>query len=163
MTCTDCHSGDAAAPAAQGPHGSAATFMLRGANKTWPGAFTLRTSGTNPYNQGAGTAAGLFCLNCHPLRTGTTWQNNVHSQGNHSSYACTRCHIVVPHGGKVSRLIAAKKSASASTLPARYDGATASQVLEFVKASGPNTYDTPNCAASCATGTHPTGTGGETW
>jgi predicted CxxxxCH...CXXCH cytochrome family protein len=158
MTCTDCHTGDAVSPGAQGPHGSAVTFMLRGPNQTWPGTFTLATSGANAYNAGAGTAAGLFCLNCHPLRTGTTWANNVHSRNNHSSRTCVTCHILVPHGGKVSRLIAAKGTGT-STLPARYDGGSA--VTQFRKATSPTTYDKPNCNTSC--GGHGTVTTPETW
>jgi hypothetical protein len=140
--------------------------MLRGVNKTWPGTFTLGTWSTN-FNNAAGT--GLFCVNCHPMRAGATspptgaWLNNVHSQGNHTSRTCTACHILIPHGGKVSRLIAAQ-GAGTSTLPARYTTATnGSVVLEFTKAASPNGYDTPNCAASCNLSTHPTGSGGETW
>jgi hypothetical protein len=157
MTCTDCHSGDAAAPAAQGPHGSAATFMLRGANKTWPGTFTLATTGTAAYNAGAGTAAGLFCLNCHPIRP-ASGSNNVHTRSNHSSRACTDCHILIPHGGKVSRLIAAKGTGT-STLPARYDGG--SVVTQFKKAASATGYSTSNCNTSC--GGHGTVSSPETW
>ena len=46
MTCTDCHGNDAASPAAQGPHGSAVTFMLKGTNRAWPYTVAGANSGT---------------------------------------------------------------------------------------------------------------------
>jgi predicted CXXCH cytochrome family protein len=106
MYCSDCHGADNenSTTDPNGPHGSNSLFMLKGLNKTWPGGFTLSNALT-----GAGTAAGLFCLNCHPIKSGTsTFYNNVHSYSNHrsTSITCVRCHTAVPHGSRLSRLIA---------------------------------------------------------
>ena len=60
MMCSDCHNTDAATPAAQGPHGSAAQFMLRGANAAnWPNV-TLPNRATS------------WCWNCHGTTTNST-------------------------------------------------------------------------------------------
>ncbi len=129
MYCSDCHISNSTTA---GPHGSSYKWMLGGTNKAWP--FTTAASNGSSsgvyrsiktlfewdasYQQGLGTDDGCFCWNCHPPnRQG----NNVHSNGNHSSGYCVDCHIRVPHGGKVSRLIAAENSATAySSMPARY-------------------------------------------
>jgi|GEM_PF-1258169 len=168
MMCSDCHNTDAASPAAQGPHGSAVNFMLRGPNVYWP-----TNSAGAKYNLGnntSGTAflAGLFCLNCHPMRpTTTTWVNNVHTehsgpQGNFTPdrNACVSCHIVIPHGGKVSRLIATRTAG----LPARYaysNTTTNVWVTAFIKAASPTGYATGNCSNAGCSG-HVAITG-ETW
>jgi len=166
MTCTDCHNTDAASTAAQGPHGSAVTFMLTGANRAWPytvaGAnsgtkFTLRTTET-----GIGTANGLFCRNCHPQQytsstTGTNWiHGRAGSQhgSNANVGACVGCHIRIPHGGKVSRLIVTTNA------PARYAVGTPN-FTSFSKASSPTTYTMTNIKSSCSE--HNGGTGGEAW
>lgn len=147
MMCSDCHNTDAASPAAQGPHGSAAQFMLRGANAAnWPNV-TLTNRSTS------------WCMNCH---NGTT---NVHSTGDHSSQRCYACHIVIPHGGKISRLIGDR-----DTMPARYaynNTLTTMQMTKFKKAAA-SSYtkgSTGNCSAACATSDHPaiTGTNVEDW
>ncbi|HEU4384761.1 MAG TPA: hypothetical protein VFR85_14840, partial [Anaeromyxobacteraceae bacterium] len=133
MTCTDCHNTDAASPAAQGPHGSAIAFLLAGTNKAWP--YTVAgTTGTtlrhiSSSETGIGTANGLFCRNCHPQPNSTAsnglhrfvGNSSRHTSGNNDYFACVSCHIRIPHGGKVSRLI---RTANA---PARY-GVTAVSV-----------------------------------
>jgi hypothetical protein len=136
MMCNDCHNTDAAAPAAQGPHGSAVQFMLRGPNTAWPDV-TLSSFATS------------FCANCH-----NTFTADPHG-GNHSSYRCYECHVVIPHGSKLSRLIGDR-----DTMPARYayNGVlTNMQVQSFTKAtqSGNGAYITSNCRAACDT-THST-------
>lgn len=134
MMCSDCHNSDASSPAAQGPHGSAAQFMLRGANSSnWPNV-TLANRNTS------------WCANCHNL--GAT---QVHTKGDHSSYQCYRCHVVVPHGSKMSRLIADRDG----TMPPRYayqNAVTNVYVTSFTKASS---YDKNNCRTSC--GEHSSG------
>ncbi|MDH5525112.1 MAG: NapC/NirT family cytochrome c [Desulfobulbaceae bacterium] len=126
MYCSDCHTSNSTAV---GPHGSSYKWMLGGTNKAWPyrtaanNGANLQDSWTRPYGdarylydkdkfrtlevvlENDGTDDGLFCLNCHPIRDG--WRNNVHGNGNHYNARCADCHIRVPHGGKVSRLIAA--------------------------------------------------------
>jgi predicted CxxxxCH...CXXCH cytochrome family protein len=165
MSCTDCHDSSSATSGSRGPHGSSVKWMLSGPNRAWPyqgAASNGETTGTlwtlSNRATGAGTADGLFCLNCHP----STNQNNVHSTGNHSSYTCTECHIRVPHGGKVSRLISAKSSAAA--LPSRYwpngNGGGTTRMVRFNKTT-PNSYGESNCNASCYGG-HSAGSG-EQW
>ena len=109
MYCSDCHAADSTEPdKSSGAHNSGIKWMLAGTNKSWPyqgtasngmsavtGTWTLGNSATN-----AGTADGLFCLNCHPV----TNTNDTHKTAN-QTIACVSCHIRVPHGGKVPRLI----------------------------------------------------------
>ncbi|WP_457639104.1 cytochrome c3 family protein [Persephonella sp.] len=106
MYCSDCHGAeneDGVDP--KGPHGSTHKFMLKGPNTNWP----LKPDGT-PYTVGDiynGGDTGLFCKNCHDLT-----QAAVHEfKGNRSrpprfpNIACVECHVAVPHGSPVSRLI----------------------------------------------------------
>jgi predicted CxxxxCH...CXXCH cytochrome family protein len=150
MKCTDCHSGDAAAPVVQGPHGSAAMFMLTGTNRTWPGTF--RSNQTNT----SGSAAGLFCLNCHP-QTNAAGSNNLHTlpSGGHSSgFVCTGCHIQIPHGGKISRLWVTTNA------PARYKVGTP-LMTSMGKAANYRSYTNSNFKSTCSS--HSGGAGGEAW
>jgi hypothetical protein len=144
MMCSDCHNTDSASPAAQGPHGSAVQFMLRGANAAnWPNV-TLANIATS------------WCANCH---VGGRTGNNVHNDANHNAtLICYQCHIVIPHGGKLGRLIGDR-----DTMPARYaynNTLTNMQITGFTKAN--RTYQTSNCGAACDTGTHPA-TNGAQW
>lgn len=140
MMCADCHNTDAAAPAAQGPHGSAAQFVLRGPNAgNWPN-ITAQNFNTS------------WCANCHNNSSG-----NVHTRSNHQGQQCYRCHVVIPHGGKISRLIGDR-----DTMPARYaynNTLTTMYVQSFRKRGG--TYQKSDCRASC-TGEHGSG-GSENW
>jgi predicted CXXCH cytochrome family protein len=139
MLCTDCHNTDGAL--AQGPHGSAAKFMLRGPNSAnWPNV--------DPAN--IGTA---WCSNCHNPNA------NIHTAGNHDGYRCYTCHIVIPHGGKMSRLMADRDG----SMPSRYaynNDLNTVELTQFIKASS---YDGDNqCNDSC--GQHGfTGAGSEDW
>jgi predicted CXXCH cytochrome family protein len=128
MMCSDCHNTDAATPAAQGPHGSAAQFMLRGANAAnWPNV-TLANFSTS------------WCANCHVKNAAGAG----HTTSDHSSRRCYECHIVIPHGGKMSRLIGDR-----DTMPSRYaynNTLSTMQMRTFTKAS---TYSSGNCGAAC--------------
>jgi hypothetical protein len=165
MTCTDCHNTDAASPAAQGPHGSAVVFMLAGANKAWPytavgTSGTLRTISTS--ETGLGTASGLFCRNCHPQQN-SAGSNALHrlvgshgSQHNSSFFTCVGCHIRVPHGGKVSRLIVTTNA------PARYKlGAPSTLTMTGFTKTAKDSYSFSSFSRSC--GEHGSGTGSEAW
>ncbi|HUL57833.1 MAG TPA: CxxxxCH/CxxCH domain-containing protein [Anaeromyxobacteraceae bacterium] len=122
MLCTDCHNTDTASPAVQGPHGSAYPFMLAGANKRWP----YQSNGTTLWalsnsETSIGTSDGLFCRNCHPrmYTSSSAYSNYYHYRvySQHSSSLgtnCVSCHLVIPHGGKVGRLVATTNT------PARY-------------------------------------------
>lgn len=113
MMCSDCHNTEAATPAAQGPHGSAVGFMLRGPNTVWPPTGNLITSYST-----------TFCANCHPGNADANWSGNVvHKEHDDRSVTCYNCHILVPHGGKLARLIGdgtAGTSPGPTTMPARY-------------------------------------------
>jgi hypothetical protein len=130
MMCSDCHGNDEiSTTAAQGPHGSAVKWMLKGRNGAWPASSAASNGagydGTPLYSvhylymgryapryENDGTADGLFCLNCHSTvgfsKDGNGLQalgdptENIHLQHN---APCIQCHIIVPHGSKNSRLI----------------------------------------------------------
>ena len=162
MTCSDCHGTDTAG--AKGPHGSGVKWMLVGTNKAWPyNNSTLNgTSGNTGFITGSGSSTaptatgGVFCFNCH------VWSaaGAPHTRGDHR-IACVACHIRVPHGGKVSRLIAT----STAGLPARYkpdgNGGGTVSITQFKKATTPGSYSQSNCNTSC--GGHGTVTSPETW
>lgn len=141
MLCTDCHNTDG--NQAQGPHGSAAQFMLRGPNSAnWPDVDTANI----------GTS---WCVNCHNPNP------DIHTSGVHDGIArCYSCHIVIPHGGKISRLMADRSVA----MPARYaygNDINNVSMLEFIKAS---TYSGDGqCNTDCGADTKHTHTGGESW
>jgi hypothetical protein len=139
MMCSDCHSNDEiSATAAQGPHGSAVKWMLKGRNKAWAtlassdngtGTGTLRTigrkvSGDRTHRSvmdGNDNGDGLFCLNCHSTvsfskdKFGTQNNGNVHTlHAWPEGPGCIRCHVMVPHGGAGSRMI------GDDSMPTRY-------------------------------------------
>ncbi len=156
MYCTDCHGEDTAGEP-QGPHGSNTQYMRQGTNKYWP-----KNAAAALYNLGTldttdAHLAGLFCRNCHPLRTaaGNTWQNNVHQEHSDSAMVgvvvpCVACHVVVPHGSRRGRLI----GYAAETAPYNYSGAGAVDKLlinGFKKsATGKDTYATSDCYSTNA-------------
>ncbi|MFQ5798235.1 MAG: cytochrome c3 family protein [Bacteroidota bacterium] len=121
MYCSDCHGNDepTAATVPQGAHGSNARFMLTGTRGYWPYTLTgkLWTLGDVWYNQN-NWQNDLFCVNCHPLFITGDYSNEAHDAGDHNrdtftidatqyqGIPCVSCHLVVPHGGKRSRLIA---------------------------------------------------------
>ena len=145
MLCSDCHDATTTnyvAGAAQGPHGSANQFILRGPNAAnWP----------NVPNSSIGSS---WCMNCHNNNAG-----EPHG-GDHSGTQCYVCHIVIPHGGTVSRLIAT----SGGNLPARYawnnNPATVGITL-FTKTTAGGYSENGNCRTSC--GHHASGSGNESW
>jgi hypothetical protein len=169
MLCSDCHNTDAASPAAQGPHGSAITYMLAGTNKAWPYTVAGANSGTlfrvSTSETGLGTNNGLFCRNCHP-QMNSTGSNALHRNSNitggqHGSgtpSSCTACHVRVPHGGKISRLWVTTNA------PARYKLGTPNfaQMTKNATKDGYSTSAFPTgFKSSC--GQHSSGTGSESW
>ena len=177
MYCSDCHAGTLKV----GPHGSAFKWMLAGTNKAWPfasasdngkdtGTYRILYSSTIGMVANNGTDDGLFCLNCHPIdcyiggpppdRDGTyaasdDRTNRVHIVSPHNGYPCVACHIRVPHGGKVSRFIAADNVSTAAeiTIPDRYwaDGEGGLYSIEslrmkaFERVANPSDYASWNC------------------
>ena len=147
MYCADCHGADAATSSAmpQGPHGSSAKNMLTGSGKYWPtnasgGLWTLADIRNNSNNW----SADLFCANCHPMITGSTFVNNVHNRSDHrnATIYCITCHVTVPHGAQRSRLIGYASEAA----PWNYGGSGNAKLLVtgFRKASR-NSYNKDNC------------------
>ncbi|HZZ83293.1 MAG TPA: hypothetical protein VFE30_02055 [Anaeromyxobacteraceae bacterium] len=156
MACSDCHGNDnTGSTIVQGPHGSVGKFILKGPNTQWPTqADGVTAWSLANYTTGAGTSAGLFCLNCHPDPKTT---NGAHTNGNHSSAPCFGCHIIIPHGGKLSRLIA---QGGTSNMPARYcyQGNKANCYIDggFQRSATYTSYGDSQCGSSVAG----TGTGG---
>ena len=156
MMCSDCHNTDAGSLAAQGPHGSAVQFMLRGPNSAnWP-------------NVAVGSFNSSWCANCHTNSAGA-----AHTEGGHTdnNLRCYACHIVIPHGGKLSRLIADNSGMSAryaynNTLRSiATDGNTGNDQYPYVEAFTKTTtggYDTNNCKAGCY-GDHADANPSENW
>ena len=172
MMCSDCHNTDSASPIAQGPHGSAVQFMLRGPNTYWPtnSSGVLYTLGNKPTNNAF--LNGLFCMNCHPMRSNsttnstTTWSgNNVHWEHSGEQLtgpACVRCHILVPHGGKLARLIGDRDS---TTFPARYayqNNKAEMYVRGFTK-NTPANYQKSNCGSNASGCTTHSSTSNPNW
>jgi hypothetical protein len=153
LMCSDCHSNDAiSTTAAQGPHGSAVKWMLKGRNKAWPAASAASNgagydgtelfavhywgaSGEPPQERRYvhdGTDDGLFCLNCHStvsFSKGTDGLQAVVGRrvggpgvNQHLSHnaQCVVCHVMVPHGSKLSRLIGDGDGDLSGQMPARY-------------------------------------------
>ncbi|MBA4386602.1 MAG: hypothetical protein C0404_01395 [Verrucomicrobia bacterium] len=136
MDCNDCHNTDSLSPAAQGPHGSAQAFMLRTVFSN-----NVATTATNWPNVTLSNFATSFCANCHLKGT-----HAGHANGNHANRQCYQCHIVIPHGGKVSRLMA-----DHNTMPARYaynNVTNITYMVSFTKTAG--TYTTASCQAGCS-------------
>jgi hypothetical protein len=151
MMCSDCHSTDTiSSTTAQGPHGSSVKWMLKGRNKAWPTlsaadngtgtGTTLRrigdTSGVVEHRaMYDGTDDGLFCLNCHSVVSftkdlyGRENSANVHAPHAQADNpptimkgpACVECHVLVPHGSAMSRLIGNVCAYSNAAMPARYN------------------------------------------
>jgi len=146
MDCVDCHNTDSVSPEAQGPHGSAVTFMRRNmftnavtTSMSWPNVTLVKFQNS-------------WCWNCH---------NDTHSSsgitGDHDNYYCYECHIVIPHGGRMSRLIGDRDS-----MPVRYaysNNRGNMQIQSFIKGSS---YKEGNCQAACDTGVHGS-ISGENW
>ncbi len=74
---------------------------------------------------------------------------------------CYSCHLLVPHGGKLGRLIGDGDGA----MPARYayqNNRSNMWITGFTKGSQPNNYAQQNCGATCAPDKHPL-TNGAQW
>ena len=146
MLCSDCHdttTTNYVSTAAQGPHGSATQFILRGPNgANWP-------------NVTLGNIDTSWCMNCHNNSAGVG-----HTKSDHSSSQCYVCHIVVPHGGKVSRLIAL----NSGSMPARYawnNSVSTVGMVSILKATTSGYSENGNCKTSC--GHHGSGPVNENW
>jgi hypothetical protein len=168
MTCTDCHATDSTA--SKGPHGSAVKWMLTGTNQAWPYT-SASNNGTSSgtlfriatYSTNQGTVNGLFCLNCHTVTGTNNWHSNSNvtggQHGGNAIMACASCHIRVPHGGKISRLL------QTTNAPGRYtsNGNSATPSFDAWGGSGGikgSSVSSSNFNSSCSH--HNSGTG-ESW
>lgn len=102
MYCSDCHGADNELGGdPKGPHGSNLKYILKGANQYWP----YKSDGVTLYTMDDlvnATDAGLFCKNCHnPQVPHVNWWNKMSNKG----YTCVQCHLAVPHGSPLSRLM----------------------------------------------------------
>ncbi|MCW8895586.1 cytochrome c3 family protein [Sulfurimonas sp.] len=102
MYCSDCHGADNELGGdPKGPHGSNLKYILKGVNHQWP----HKSDNVTLYTMDdIGTAgdSDLFCKNCHDVaHPHDKWRNQMANKG----YACVECHVVVPHGSPVSRLM----------------------------------------------------------
>jgi predicted CXXCH cytochrome family protein len=163
MYCSDCHGNDDTSPtAAQGPHGSNAKFILKGPRRYWPynASGKLWTLGDTWYNTN-NWQNDLFCVNCHPLFKTGDYFNDVHNAQNHNDYnftidganykgiPCVSCHLVIPHGGKRSRLIAYGYGSTSPDVQPYIINQNTALVKGFKKAATPiNGYTTRNCYSS---------------
>ena len=153
MYCSDCH-GHEESPLptdsnyldyTQGPHGSSVEYSLRGPNPYWP-KDPNGTLWTLNMVDAAGPGDPLpFCSNCHPAIKA----NVVHQKSSiHKNAACVRCHLLIPHGGGMSRLIADADS----DMPARYaynNDKSSVMVSSFTKRAA-TSYTTGDCSISPA-------------
>ena len=166
MWCSDCHNNDASSPV--GPHGSNYKFMLSGTRKYWPASSTgVLFSLSDIRNNTNNWSTELFCVNCHPLYSGGTWMNNVHSQHSTRTYTpgnvtipvyCVTCHSVIPHGSPRSRLIIYRSDPQ----PYVYVNGTVNfaALSGFKKASSPTGYQKTNCYSTVSGCTTHTNSGG---
>ena len=173
MYCSDCHGNDepTSSTVAQGPHGSNYKFMLTGQGKYWTYSvsgklWTLNDVWSNKNNW----QNDLFCVNCHPIYSGSNFFNTVHNKDDHynnsfyidgTSYQgipCVSCHLVIPHGGKRSRLIGYGYGAANPDVPPYIINQYTSKLKGFKKASSAWSYSQSNC--STGSGCHMGGMGG---
>jgi hypothetical protein len=92
MSCSDCHESDVATDP-NGPHGSAAKFILKGPNTLWNNTVAL---GNAPNYM----PTNAFCANCHSTAFNGT-RTAAHTNGQHTGATqgtCFMCHSAIPHG-----------------------------------------------------------------
>jgi len=135
MYCSDCHGADEQTTDPRGPHGSSYKYMLKGRGNYWP----YKADGT--YWKISDTMVenpDLFCQNCHKteavdvhIKKGTSNSTRL------KNLECVNCHVGVPHGSKVSRLIAYR------TMPHPYNFNGMAGMSGF-RAKGAYNYSTTN-------------------
>ena len=130
MYCSDCHGADNELGGdPKGPHGSDLKFILKGANQHWP-----YNANGNLYNMDdIGVAGidpgddGLFCKNCHDIEyPHNTWAQGMSGQ----KFKCVECHVTIPHGSSVSRLM------GYSTFPSPYNYTDSAEPNGWLRLSG---------------------------
>lgn len=103
MYCSDCHGADEQTADPRGPHGSSYKYMLKGRGNYWP----YKADGVTLWDIDSTTVDNpdLFCQNCH--RTEAVAVHVFKSdRSRFANMKCVNCHAGIPHGSKVSRLMA---------------------------------------------------------
>jgi len=172
MYCSDCHGANDEATAANGPHGSSNKHILKGvatASATyWPlnpagDLWALNNLGSGETRYRSTWRNELFCVNCHPMCSGSCDNDNDYDNEAHGEHwdrnddfpgndaRCVACHVAIPHGSKRSRLIGYASD------PAPYDYNNNSNVIRgYKKAADPTDYDEDDCWTSISCdNTHP--------
>lgn len=129
MYCGDCHGADEQIGDPRGPHGSNYKYMLKGRGNYWP----YKPNG-NYWTIGdtVNDQPDLFCQNCH--HTENVDVHKLKAARGLTTYECVKCHVGVPHGSPVSRLMAYK------SMPHPYNFNAKAEPLQF-RAKGANNYD----------------------
>ena len=146
MQCTDCHESDVGTDP-NGPHGSAAKFILKGPNTTWNNTIAVGSGGM---------PTGTFCANCHRADfAGGRFTN--HTNGSHN-IACMNCHAAIPHGGpRVGMLVAPANTTTAlggiiagwdATAPYSNPGTGSRLYLKSYPASNTTSWSQSNCGCN---------------
>lgn len=112
MYCSDCHGADNELGGdPKGPHGSNLKFILKGENQYWP----KKPDGVTLYtiaDIGNAGDTGVLCKNCHDIKhPHDKWTSYM----SRAAIPCVQCHVAIPHGSPVSRLI------GYNTFPAPYN------------------------------------------
>ena len=153
MTCSDCHDSDTTTDP-NGPHGSAAKFILKGPNTLWNS--TLTTAST-------GMPASTFCINCHNQDfTGSRFNpgnqlSDGHVKSNHQR-ACFNCHSAIPHGAPRPGLLNAAAGVATAVpamvpgydgTPPYYQGGTTNRLyLKSYPATNTTNWEQANCGCN---------------
>jgi len=112
MYCSDCHGADDEVNAdPRGPHGSNIKFMLKGPGKYWPkdskGEFFTPAGILGLWGQSQDVNE-LFCNNCHDIpwiMQNVSPHDSWLRRGIMQTTPCVGCHVAIPHGSPVSRLL----------------------------------------------------------
>jgi hypothetical protein len=160
MTCADCHGSDSITDP-NGPHGSAAGFILKGTNTQWDATLVLTLAGM-PINLVDGRFP--FCANCHdPTFAGSRFP--AHRRDGHASLPCVNCHLIIPHGSQRPGLLHAGVGAAVGVVPpagavtdqAPYSRPSAANAVVYIRSYPTNSsvvWDATNCGCN---GTAPVG------
>ncbi|MBN1192626.1 MAG: hypothetical protein JXA36_02890, partial [Coriobacteriia bacterium] len=179
MCCSDCHGNeDSPLPTdpnaldyTQGPHGSTIEYSLRGPNTWWPkdpngNLWTLNLAMTADDN-GPFSGDDPFCANCHPAVAA----NKVHlNNTTHKASYCINCHVLIPHGAGMSRLLGDGNG----VMPDRYaynNDKNTMYMSSFLKRTDPNCYTKKDCwvtstssaSTACGAGHSRGNTSGGSW
>ncbi|WP_295021449.1 cytochrome c3 family protein [Sulfurimonas sp.] len=102
MYCSDCHGADEQTSDPRGPHGSSYKYMLKGRGNYWPYKPNGQLWGIDDTTV---DNPDLFCQNCH--RTEAVQVHVFKSDRTRfNNMLCVNCHAGIPHGSKISRLMA---------------------------------------------------------